>query len=689
MKIARYVTSVACIALCVTGAVRTASAKAKPPDRTLQIRLDAIKSDPQEPRNHYNLAIEYHNRDMLDQASKAFQKALKVGKKNKEAHADVDLDCYQNLGFIALRQKKYGKAADWFASGLKLKPNDPVCLFRRGQAYFYGQNPKAAKKALEQYLSTTAGKPKASKQAPTALTYLGAMAMEKRQYNEAAKYFRQVIKEYPKQSKEAGTNLAIVLLTQGDRFAKKKQYAQAAPLYDEAAAADPSNADALKASARAHYELGTQLKDTEEPDEKKEFQRHFTLAERNFLRATKIDDDDFQSWYFAGLSQFELEKYGDMINSYTHSVKINPNQAEARYMLGLAQYRKQQFADALRQAEEAKKLSPKDRDTNNLVNNIHDAWINDLMNKGTEAISADRINEAIGHWEGVVELDPHNPDAPQYIKQARVHRDELIQEHTQRGDTAYQKGDLLTASNEWTAAAQLDPDNQTLQGKLKKVSKSKRVEAIRRQALAAYNARDMQTAMAKINEVLKIKPKDAATLALKRKIKRQQSSGVKATLANVDKLIKAGKLLQAKRNLERARKADPKNKQVGKQLLIVNTRIDNAIKRNKRTGTDAMRSGDKEAARKAFEAVLAFNPNDREAATAIKKLTGKESKAKVSAEKIKKLNRQGIFAYMQNDLKGAEKAWAAALKLDPDSNELKRSLSRVRTKMKKARSRPA
>ena len=93
---------------------------------------------------------------------------------------------------------------------------------------------------------------------------------------------------------------------------------------------------ALKASAQTHLNLGQGLKDSKEPAKKNGAVEHFKIAERNFLRAAAKDQADSLSWYQAGLCEYFLEKFEDMITAYKKSVELTPNQADARYNLALA-----------------------------------------------------------------------------------------------------------------------------------------------------------------------------------------------------------------------------------------------------------------------------------------------------------------------------------------------------------------
>ena len=131
------------------------TARAEGPDPALQARIDAVKANSKDPLGHFNLGVEYYNRQMLDLSSASFQAALKTDKGNKDAHEQIDIDCYRTLGQIALAQKKNGDGVKWFDQGLKIVPGDPVCLFGRGQAYFQDQKISAAQEAFNRFLRET------------------------------------------------------------------------------------------------------------------------------------------------------------------------------------------------------------------------------------------------------------------------------------------------------------------------------------------------------------------------------------------------------------------------------------------------------------------------------------------------------------------------------------------------------
>ncbi|MEK7477300.1 MAG: tetratricopeptide repeat protein [Candidatus Coatesbacteria bacterium] len=696
MEPVRIVSSMvlACALVALAPAGRAADA---PPDRTLQLRLDAVKADPNEPRNHFNLGLEYYSRAsedqpgsptqvaMLEKAAAAFQQALKAGKKDKEAHEQIDLSCFQVLGNISIMLKKYGDAVDWFEKGIKNTPTDPMCLFGRGQGYYLNRKFSDAREAFEAYLKATTGNPKAREQAPQALTYLGAMAMETRKYEEAAGYFRQVIQEFPKESKEASRNLSLVLVAQGDTLKAKKQLAEAARLYDEAVAADRSHEDAVIAAALAHFELGHALVTAKEADKKASGLEHLKIAEADFKRATGRDakyKDDYRAWFQLGFTQFLLEKFEDMIASYKRSLEIDPNQPDARYNLALALHRKGAYEDALQQAEMAKSLNKDDPAAANMVQKIFDDWQEELLKKASEAFTADRVLEAINFWEQVLKLNPRQPDAPKFIEQARVRLAELRDDHLKRGDAAFKAGDLLTATTEWNAVLALDPQNAEAPGRLKKVTGAKRVEALRADAAAAFRARNYATALMRVNEALAASPTDAASRKLKAQIQTAQSSGAKAVAGRIRDYLKRDRLKEARREVEAALEAQPDDKTIGLLRQTVNKRIEDTVARLKNEAQAAQTAGNKDLARQKFEAILALVPNDKEAAEGYKKVAKGEAKAVVSAEQVKSLNKKGIFAYMQNDLAGAKRAWEEALALDPENTEIRRSLERVNQKLK-------
>lgn len=651
-------------------------------DPTLDLRLKAISANPNEPRNHFNLGVEYLNRSMLNEASGSFQKALNTNKKDKEAHNEIDMDCFQALGQIMMSLQRFPDAEKWFREGLKLKPDDAVCLFGQGQAYYYGKKYAPAREVLQKYIDANGNNPKASKECTFALTAIGDMAMEQRKYPEAAEAFRSLIAKYPSESKEARQNLGVVLLTQGDEFTKKKQYVEAAKMYDEAAAADTSSHGSFQASARAHYELGVKSSSSKNSEEKRGAIAHFKVAAKNFHKATILDKGDFESAYFEGLSRYYLEQWNDMIGAYQKAISINPSHGGARYNLALALYRQGQFEDAKKEAEEAVKLQPGDPSSIQLVARIHDAAIEDLLKKGTEAYTAERFGEAITSWERVLTLDPHNQEAKQYLDQAKTRVGQSVQEHLAKGEQAYARDDMETAFSEWNTALALDPQNAEVAAKLAKVGKVQQVAARRKLANAAFLRGDIQVALTELNAALALNPKDAQSLKLKKKILSAQKSDLRAIITKAKAALKTGRLTVARREAERARDMAQGNKEVNDLLITVNKRIDDTKDSKMAEGREAVRSGNRSAAEKAFQAVLALDPTNQEAANQIKKLTGKESTAKVSAEKIKELRKRGINAYLMGRLDEAKKAWEEVLVYDSENAEIKRYLERVKLKLK-------
>ncbi len=668
--------------LCCIAAICPIPAAGEETDATLDMRIKAVQANPNEPRNYFNLGIEYYNRNMFDKATESFRKALDTNRRDKEAHAEIDLDCYQILGHIALSQNKFPEAVKWFKEGLKRSPSDPDCLFGTGQAYYNGNNYKPAREAFEKYLAAVEGNPKKDEQASQALTIIGAMAMNEKKYTDASDAFRRLIQKYPSFSGDASKNLALVLLTQGDELTKKRQYEEAVRFYDEAVQADPKNPGALRASARSHYELGTRLSGSSKAEEKKMAPGHYKVAAQNFNRAVKVDDKDFESAYFEGLSCYYLEQFDRMIDAYRKAIAINPAHAGARYNLALALYRQNSFEEARKEADESVKLAPTDPASIQLVARIHDASIEDLLRKGTEAYTAERFNDAMTAWGKVLDLDPVNPDAKQFLEQAKIRVGEAIKEHIDRGDKAYAAEDLDTALTEWSAAQALDPSNADVAAKLGKVSKVQQVAAKRRSAAAAFERGDVQVALADIEDALKISPSDKSTLSLKRRILRAQKADLTGVLTSVRKALKLGKLAQARRDAMKANEMSPNNREVADLLIRVNKRIDDTISRNLFAGREAMKAGKKTQARNAFEAVLALDSGNAEAARSIKDLTGKESAAKLSAEKVKELRKRGINAYLMGRLEEAKQAWEQVLQVDPENTEIRRYLERVKLKLK-------
>lgn len=666
-------------------------------DRALQNKIDAVKAEPNDPRNHYNLGVTYYDRGSKEapgtppqaafyqKAMKSLQQALKVNKKDADAHKDVDLNCLQLLGTISMELKEYGDAVDWFEKGIDADAKDATCLFGRGQAYYLDKKFSDAKKAFDTFLTETKGNPAAAEQSPQALTYLGAMGMEQRKYEEAAEYFRRVITEYPKVSKDASRNLSLVLLAQGDELRKKHKVDEASKLFDQAVAADRAHEEAILAAAFAHFELGEPMVRSKDEAVKTRGKSHLRIAEGLFKSAAKTEkySADYRVWFQLGVCQFHLEQFDEMIDSYKKSIALDPNQADARYNLALALHRKGIFEEALKEAEQARAINKDDKTLVGLVDKIYDDWQDDLLKKAQEAFTADRVLEAITSWEQVLKINPKQPDAPGYIDSARKRLAELLEGHLQRGDVAFKSKDLLTASVEWNAALALEPGNEAIQKRLKSVTGAKRVEGLRKQAQAAFKEKDYATATARVNDALALAPRDAASLKLKSQIQKMLTSGTKTILVRIKDYIKKKRFREAKSEIDAALQASPGDKELVSLLQTVNKRIEDLIGQYRDAAAAALGKGDKDGAKRSYEAILGLNANDKDALEGYKKVAGgQQATVAVSAEKIKQLNRQGIFAYMNNDLAAAKKAWEEAKRLDPSNPEIIRSLDRVNAKLK-------
>jgi tetratricopeptide (TPR) repeat protein len=560
-----------------------------------------------------------------------------------------------------------------------------VSLFGQGQAHYLARKTKAAQKALLNFLEICAGDPAAKELAPQALTYLGAMALDRKRYPEAAGHFRRVIAEFPEQSKEASYNLSLVAMIQGDMLikGKRKDYAKAAEFYEEAVKTDPANAAALRSAGLVRYQLGLRS------EEAQTAAAHFRAAEAHFIAAIGLEPADFQSRYTLGLTQYNLEKFDAMVESYSESVKLDPKHPGARFNLALALYRNRQFEESTNHAEAAKKLAPDDRQAAQLLVNIYDAWKEHLLNSGTEAYTADRILDAISHWRRLLAIDPHNPEATRRVETAETERMRRITAHTAEGDKAYEEGSVAAALAEWQAAAALDPDSQDLKEKLKRIGVARQADSMRKRAESALKLGDYHTALALVEEALRLYPKSTTANRLRVQILEGRAKSFREAVSRAKAAFVSGDLLAARRGFEMARQLNPADSEVANFMQKVAKRIADSTERLMADGIGASRSGDRERARSAFEKVLSYDPDNEDAAKQIKKLTGKESSAKISASQFRELYKRGLNAYLSNDLLQAEKAWAAALKIDPNNREVENYLHRARLKLKKSSSQPA
>ncbi|SDF92820.1 tetratricopeptide repeat protein [Paraburkholderia phenazinium] len=187
------------------------------------------------------------------------------------------------------------------------------------------------------------------------------------------------------------------------------QLDQAAPLYQEALAIDPRQAEAL------HY-FGVL-----------QHQRGAHRAAADLLdQALELEPADAVCWSNRGLVAAALGQHDEAERCYWQALQLHPKFADARNNLGVTLQAQGELEGAVRQYREAIALQPLSVDAH--------------LNLGTALAKLERYDEALEYYEQALALDPYSAEA-----------------HFSAGNALNAKGDSAAAIARFRRAIELRP----------------------------------------------------------------------------------------------------------------------------------------------------------------------------------------------------------------------------------------
>jgi len=293
-----------------------------------------------------------------------------------------------------------------------------------------------------------------------------------------------------------------------------------------------------------------------------------------------------------------------------------------------------------------------------------------------------RLEDAAKKWEEVVKLSPGNLKARYWMK--RVKR-ELADEHFRRGQKAYRQHRLSDALNQWYAALVLHPKYPRLISVISKAeSELRRQDANARlqQALKLYGEGKTESALAVLDEVLRIEPSEGKARKLIAEIRLEIA---KRHVSQGRKLYGSGKYALAIRQWNTAIEYgyDPR------RANILITRARRQIKREvtqRRRRAEAKRQAKEEAKRRAEEetrrrAEEEVRRKEEEARRLDATPPEEPAESQPTTEESKRLATKhwnsGIIYYQKGDYEKARDEWVLCLKYDPGYTDCKSGLQKL------------
>lgn len=611
-------------------------------DPAVQAMERAVKADPHNATNNYNLAVAYYQKQCYDPAIGAFERTAKLLKGDSQAQSDMRADCYGILGALYYQVKQDDdQAIKDFKLALAIKPGDKDSLNGISMACMKAGRPDEAAQYLQQAIDADPG-------------------------NVEARYRMAVIQngKLEAQGKKADPKLRALVM---------KDFLETVKRGDPSRSGRP--ADARKEILTASYtRLGELYRDAGQNQK----------AVEVLARAVQISPDDFSSRFILGQVYFNLKDYASMIEQYKKAVELDPKQKLARFNLGVAYINQEQFYEAWTQFKAISELDPSDSEALALMGQELENAVNQQLTLGTAKYTAEDFAGAKEAFQEVLTMDPKNAQATEYLNKVE---EQVVKGYAQ--DMKQAKADLRAHKHEDAAEAlekalALKPDDP--EALALKAKTHANISKLVRRTLAAGNAafrvKDYETAETDWKRALAFKVGKAKASADLAKLHRITRAEIGAQLKKAASAMRARRYVDARNAYKAALAVDHNNAAANNGLAQVNTLINAKVKDMLAKGHRAMDGGNKTMAKRKFEAVLTLDATNSDANTMITKLTGSESKVKVDADKVKALYYKGVDLYVNNKIKEAIVTWQALLKLDPNNNEAKMNVARAQAKLR-------
>jgi tetratricopeptide (TPR) repeat protein len=399
-------------------------------------------------------------------------------------------------------------------------------------------------------------------------------------------------------------------------------------------------------------------------------------------RADKLDPNDYDHHFLLGLLYSDQKNYLKMVDEYEKAVSIKPDKEDARYNLAAAYKNQEQYAKAYEQLFYiTTNINKEDSQVLVLQAQMLGSAVDQLTTEGTSAMTANDFVTAKNDFEEVLKIDPNNSKAQKYLDEANAQVESQFNDDVKKADKLAAHGHKVDAAELYDEALSLKPDDEDVKAKSKKLGAdiSQLVSRLLSQGDAAFKGGDFDTAESIYKRVMQFKQGKERAEARLAKVEEKFKTDFSKKMHQGHEALEDERLSDARSDFEAAHDIDKESKDASAALIQVNQKIQDKIKK---LAAQAEGADGKAAKTKLYNRILALDPNNADAASHIKSLTGTEAKAKVNADQIKALYYQGVDQYVNNNIKAAIATWQKLLTLDPSNEAAKNNILRANTKLK-------
>ncbi|MES0489621.1 MAG: hypothetical protein ABUK01_06505 [Leptospirales bacterium] len=329
--------------------------------------------------------------------------------------------------------------------------------------------------------------------------------------------------------------------------------------------------------------------------------RLFTSAIENFKAVLKLDPDNVAARNF--LVKINKEKKA--------IVKMHYEQGKKFYETGKKNSDMPSFSKAIKHLNEVVQLDSSYKEAKVMLDYAR-KQVRDVTGKIHKKALANFNNkiydQAIKGWEQVLEIDPANELAKQYLDQAKQAVDltqnvALISEWNAKSAGFLENREFERALVYLEKTLSVDPNHKEALALKKRVLQAKKAEELQSkisilfiEGVREYKRRNYDEAIAKWQEVKKLDPENTLVdryipKAREAKLNRKRIDYIKGM-----EYYEGGKWLLAESSFQRALKEDPGNREAKKMLLEAQDRIEEEKAVFEKTGDENLKAGKYEEA---------------------------------------------------------------------------------------------
>jgi len=312
------------------------------------------------------------------------------------------------------------------------------------------------------------------------------------------------------------------------------------------------------------------------------------------------------------------------------------------------------------------------------------------LSQGKEFYNQGRYKDALNAFDLSLLWDPANKEAQYWYD--RVEREENLRKINRlllSGKRYYKEHNYVDAMAVFDSILQIDSTNaEALSYKEKSLKEfsiyisqdpkySPDVDTLFKKGLKSYSKGDYSSALKHWRDIKRYNPESKRADEYIRRTKLKIAERVASGLIAIKKYEKEKKWRKALLECKRLLKLAPGNERLLKERDYIQREIEKLIRYHLQLGISRFGRGALWEAEKEFAIVLLYQPNNQEAKSYMEKI-----RKRTKREDAERLYMAGIEAYTKGEYELSIKLWEKVLEIKPDYPNAKKNIERAKRKLR-------